>query len=125
MRDELADVRARELLVEGEAEVGELERHVDAQPLGRDAVEDLGVRESTTARVSASFSTPSPSSVVFASSPSSLSRRRTTTASSSVSPATNRAAPSRMPCRRTTRCSRGLSAAARIAFLSMRATLTR
>ena len=44
MRDELADVRARELLVEGEPEMGELERDVDAEPLGRDAVEDLPVR---------------------------------------------------------------------------------
>ena len=47
-----------------------------------------------------------------------MSRRSTTTAWSSVSPATNLLAPRRMPCRRTTRCSRGLSAAARIAFLS-------
>ena len=44
MGDELADVRARELLVEAEPEVGQLERDVDPQPLGGDAVEDLLVR---------------------------------------------------------------------------------
>ena len=43
VRDELADVRARELLVEGEAEVRQLQRDVDAQLLGGDAVEDLPV----------------------------------------------------------------------------------
>ena len=41
--DELADVGLRELLVEGEPEVRELERDVDPQLLGRDAVEDLPV----------------------------------------------------------------------------------
>ncbi len=44
VRDELADVRARERLVEGEPEVGQLERDVDLQLLGRDPVEDLPVR---------------------------------------------------------------------------------
>ena len=44
MGDELADVRAREALVEAEPEVGQLQRDVDPQALGGDAVEDLLVR---------------------------------------------------------------------------------
>ena len=65
VRDELADVGARELLVEGEAEMGQLERHVDLQPLGRDAVEDLPVGVDDGARLGL-VATPSPSRVVFA-----------------------------------------------------------
>jgi hypothetical protein len=52
---------------------------------------------STTAVVSSAVRTSSPSSVVFTRNPASFSRRSTTTHSSSVSPATNRAAPSRIP----------------------------
>ena len=44
MRDELADVLAREPLVETEPEVGQLERDVDLQLLGGDPVEDLPLR---------------------------------------------------------------------------------
>ena len=51
VRDELADVRARELLVEAEPEVRQLQRDVDPQPLGRDAVEDLPVRLDDDARL--------------------------------------------------------------------------
>ena len=43
VRHQLADVRACELLVESETEVGELQRDVDAQLLGGDAIEDLPV----------------------------------------------------------------------------------
>ena len=51
MGDELADVRACELLVEREAEVRQLERHVDLEPLGRDPVEDLPVGDDDRARL--------------------------------------------------------------------------
>ena len=72
----------------------------------------------TTARVSASSRTPSPRIAVLVRSPLWFSLRSTGTASSSVSPATNRAAPSRKPYFCTSRCRRGLSAAARITLRS-------
>ena len=44
MLDELGDVAVRELLIDREAEVRELDREVRPQPLRVDAVEHLGVR---------------------------------------------------------------------------------
>src|SRR5215218_8143158 len=82
-----------------------------------------------TRSVSPRSCTLSPRSVVFAASPCSFRRRRTGTASSIVSPATNRPAPSFIPCRRTNRRRRRLSAAAKIArripALASSATVTR
>ena len=98
--DEALDVRVRDLLVEREPEVRELERDVRLQPFGREALEDALVLVGDGLGAVASRNA-SPSSVVFAWRPASFSLRRTATHSSSVSPATNRPAPSRMPCRCT------------------------
>ena len=51
VRDELGEVAVRELLVDREAEVRELERDVRPQPFGLDAVEQLAVRGDDRARL--------------------------------------------------------------------------
>ena len=71
---------------------------------------------SATAFASASVSTSSPRIAVFVASPFSFSPRRTGTASSSVWPATKRAAPSFIPKRFTNRCTSFEPAATRISL---------
>ncbi len=78
---------------------------------------------SVTADAPAASGIASPRSVVLAWSPASFSLRRTATHSSSVSPATNRAAPTRLPWLCTSRWSRALSAAWRIAARGSAATV--
>ena len=69
------------------------------QPLVDEALERSARTRRRPPRPRPRSRTLSPSSVVLAWSPCAVSRRSTTTHSSSVSPATNRPAPSRIPCR--------------------------